>query len=131
MYQGLRMEDYLKYVGKTKEEYRKEFFPQAAEIVKQQLVLDKIITDQKIEATEEDIEKRIEEMAKDTNMAVPDYKKHMQAKQMDYVKNDVIVKKLFAFLKENNEISVKKEGAKKPAAKKSAKAKAAGEAEQK
>lgn len=69
MYQGLRMEDYLKYVGKTKEEYRKEFFPQAAEIVKQQLVLDKIITDQKIEATEEDIEKRIEEMAKEIGRA--------------------------------------------------------------
>lgn len=121
MYQGLRMEDYLRYVGKTKEEYQKEFIPQATEIVKQQLVIDKIITEQKLEATEEDVEKRIEEMAAETNMAVPDYKKHMQAKQMDYVKNDVIVKKLFAYLKANNAITAKKEGAaKKGGAKKTA-----------
>lgn len=111
MYQGLRLEDYLRYVGKTKEEYQKEFIPQATEIVKQQLVIDKIITDQKLEATDEDVEKRIEEMAADTNMAVPEYKKHMQAKQMDYVKNDVIVKKLFDYLKANNTITTKKEGA--------------------
>lgn len=121
MYQGLRMEDYLRYVGKTKEEYQKEFIPQATEIVKQQLVINKIITEQKLEATEEDVEKRIEEMAAETNMAVPDYKKHMQAKQMDYVKNDVIVKKLFAYLKANNAITAKKEGAaKKGGAKKTA-----------
>ncbi len=121
MYQGLRLEDYLRYVGKTKEEYQKEFIPQATEIVKQQLVIDKIITEQKLEATDEDVEKRIEEMAADTNMAVPEYKKHMQAKQMDYVKNDVIVKKLFDYLKANNTITTKKEGA----AKKSASTKSA------
>ncbi len=121
MYQGLRLEDYLRYVGKTKEEYQKEFIPQATEIVKQQLVIDKIITEQKLEATDEDVEKRIEEMAADTNMAVPEYKKHMQAKQMDYVKNDVIVKKLFDYLKANNTITTKKEGAaKKSTATKSA-----------
>lgn len=121
MYQGLRLEDYLRYVDKTKEEYQKEFIPQATEIVKQQLVIDKIITEQKLEATDEDVEKRIEEMAADTNMAVPEYKKHMQAKQMDYVKNDVIVKKLFDYLKANNTITTKKEGAaKKSTATKSA-----------
>ncbi len=107
-YQGLKLEDYLKYVGKSMEDFRKGYYDQAKDIVKSQLVIEKIITDEKIEATDSDIEERIEEMAKSQNKPAPDVKKNMAARQLDYIKNDIIIKKLFDFLKKENNISVEK-----------------------
>ena len=104
-YQGLKLEDYLKYVGKSIEDYRNEYKPQAESIVKSQLVIEKIISDEKIEATEADVEARIEEMAKAQGREVPDLKKNMQARQLDYVKNEIVIKKLFDFLKSANVIA--------------------------
>ena len=103
-YQGLKLEDYLKYIGKTMEDYRKEYEPQAKEIVKSQLVIEKVIAEEKIEATEADVEERIAEMAKAQNKPAPDVKKNMQARQLDYIKNDIIIKKLFDTLKKENVI---------------------------
>ena len=104
-YQGLKLEDYLKYVGKTVEDYRNEYKPQAESIVKSQLVIEKIISDEKIEATDADVEARIEEMAKAQGREIPDLKKNMQARQLDYVKNEIVIKKLFDFLKSANVIA--------------------------
>lgn len=104
-YQGLKLEDYLKYVGKTVEDYRNEYKPQAESIVKSQLVIEKIISDEKIEATDADVEARIEEMAKAQGREIPDVKKNMQARQLDYVKNEIVIKKFFEFLKKNNTIA--------------------------
>ena len=103
-YQGLKLEDYLKYLGKTMEEYRKEYAPQAKEIVKSQLVIDKIIETEKIDATEEDVDAKISEMAKAQNKPVPEVKDKMQARQLDYIKNEIIIKKLFDTLKKENVI---------------------------
>ncbi len=103
-YQGLKLADYLKYLGKTMDEYRKEYEPQAKDIVKSQLVIEKIISEEKIDATDEDVEARIAEMAKAQDKPVPDVKKNMQARQLDYIKNDIIVKKLFETLKKENVI---------------------------
>lgn len=103
-YQGLKLEDYLKYVGKTMEEYRKGYYDQAKDLVKSQLVIGKIIEEEKIDATEDDVTAKIEEMAKAQGKKAPDLKKDMAARQLDYVKNEIIVKKLFDFLKSANEI---------------------------
>ena len=103
-YQGLKLEDYLKYIGKTMQDFRKDYEPQAQEYVKAQLVIEKIIDVEKIEATEEDITARVEEMAKAQNKPAPDVKKNMAARQLDYIKNDIIIKKLFDTLKTSNVI---------------------------
>ncbi len=104
-YQGLKLEDYLKYIGKSMEDYRKDYRSQAENIVKSQLVIEKIITDEKIEATDEDVEAKIQDMAKAQGKEAPDVKKNMAARQLDYVKNEIIIKKLFDFLKSANKIS--------------------------
>jgi trigger factor len=103
-YQGLKLEDYLKYMGKTMEEFKKDYEGQAREIVKSQLVIDKLIEKQEIEATDEDVEARVEEMAKAQNKPTPDVKKNMNARQLDYIKNDIVIKKLFDTLKSANVI---------------------------
>ena len=103
-YQGLKLEDYLKYIGKSMEDYRKEFAPQAQENVKSQLVIGKIIEDEKIEATDEDVEERIAEMAKAQDKPVPDVKKNMHARQLDYIRNEIVIKKFFETLKNLNDV---------------------------
>ena len=42
------------------------------------------------------IQARVEEMAKAQNKPAPDVKKNMGARQLDYIKNDIIIKKLCA-----------------------------------
>ena len=103
-YQGLKFEDYLKYTGKTIDDVKKDYREQAEEMVKSQLVIDKIITVEEIKATEEEIEERVKEMAEKQGKKVPDIKKAMGSRQMDYIENDIIIKKLFDILKKNNVI---------------------------
>lgn len=112
MYQGLKFEDYLKYTGQTEDDYRAGCRDSAKEHVKTQLVIDKILTEEKIVATEEDIMAKIEEQASSVGKSVEEYAKSVTDKQRGYIENGVIIDKLFKFLKENNEI-----GGKKPAKK--------------
>ena len=103
-YQGLKLADYLKYMDKTMEDFRKDYVEQATEYVKSQLVIETIIEREEIVATDEEVEKRVEEMAKAQGKAVPDIKKNMGARQLDYIKNDIIIKKFFDLLKNSNTI---------------------------
>ena len=63
-YQGLNLDQYLKMIGKTEEEMKKEYEPQAIEAIKSRLVLEAIIKAEKIEASEDEIKAKMEEMAK-------------------------------------------------------------------
>jgi len=105
MYQGLRLEDYLKYTKQTIEQYREGFKEQAGEIVKQQLVIDKILTVEGIDATEEEVEAKIKDMAEKQGKKVPEFKKGLPEKQLEYLKNEIIITKLFDFLKKENTIA--------------------------
>ena len=62
-YQGLKLEQYLQMMGKTVEEMQKEYEPQAIEAIKSRLALEAIIKAEKIEATAEEIDSKIKEMA--------------------------------------------------------------------
>lgn len=62
-YQGLNLDTYLQYMGKTKEEFRKEYEEQAKTSVKSRLVLEAIEKEEKIEPDEEAINNKIKEMA--------------------------------------------------------------------
>ena len=63
-YQGLKMEQYLQMMGKTTEEMKKEYEPQAIEGIKSRLALEAVIKAEKIEATKEEIDEKLKEMAK-------------------------------------------------------------------
>ncbi len=99
MYQGLKLEDYLKMTNSTMEEFRKGYVPDATNQVKGQLVIDKIITDEKIEATEEEIVARIAELAEHSKKPAEEYTKNITDSQRDYISKNIIIKKLFAYLK--------------------------------
>jgi trigger factor len=63
---GRGMDDYLRSVGKSSEEFREELRPVATKNVDASLVINKITKEENIEASEEDIEERITGMTQNT-----------------------------------------------------------------
>lgn len=121
MYQGIKLEEYLKYLGQSMKEFRAQFVSQATPRVLQQLVIEKIVKDENITATDKEVDEKIAEQAKSVDKTAEEYKKTIDPRQVDYIKNDLIITKLFDFLKANNELysdeKTEKPAAKKPAAK--------------
>ncbi|MDE7181650.1 MAG: trigger factor [Clostridia bacterium] len=123
MYQGLKLDDYLKYMELTMEQFRAQFKEQAQPRVLSQLVIDKIIRTEGIKADDKEVDAKIEEQAKSVGKTLAEYKKNIDPRQVEYITNDVIITKLFDFLKKNNEMyteggkPVAKKTAAKPAAK--------------
>lgn len=103
-YQGLKLADYLKYIGQTMEDYRKNYREQAEKLVKSQLVIEKIIDTEKLEATDAEVDEKIEEMAKAQGKKAPELKKTAGVRQLEYIKNEIVIKKLFDTLKKDNVI---------------------------
>ena len=106
MYQGLKLQDYLYFLKTTMADFRKQYEEQAAKNVKSQLIISKIIEEEKIEATEEEVDAKIAEQAKSVDKTAEEYKKNMDPRQIDYIRSDIVITKLFDFLKANNEMFV-------------------------
>lgn len=62
-YQGLNFAQYLQMMGKTEADMRKEMEEQALRQVKTKLVLEAIVKAEKIEASEEEVSTKLQEMA--------------------------------------------------------------------
>ena len=103
-YQGITLEDYAKYLGKTVDEFKDEIKKNSARNVKARLVLEKLIRDENLDITEADIDQKIEEMAKNAGKSLEDFKKQVNNDLVNRVANELLMKKLLAFLHENNEI---------------------------
>ncbi len=106
MYQGLKLQDYLDFLKVTVSDFRKNYEEQAKKNVLSQLIIGKIIETEKIEATEEEINAQIEKQAASVEKSFDEYKKGMDPRQIDYIRSDIIITKLFDFLKANNEMYV-------------------------
>ncbi len=98
MYQGLKLEDYIKYMGQTMEQFRAQYKPQAAPRVLSQLVIDKIIRTEGFTAEDAEVEAKIAEQAASVEKTAEEYKKSMDPRQYEYIKSDIIITKLFDFL---------------------------------
>ena len=79
-YQGLNLEQYLKMMGKSEEDFRKDYKEQAEKNVKTRLVLEQIVKDEKIKEDEKYIKEKLEEMAKQYNRKVEDLEKNEELK---------------------------------------------------
>ncbi|MBQ9713927.1 MAG: trigger factor [Clostridia bacterium] len=106
MYQGLKLQDYLDFLKITTADFRKNYAEQAEKNVKSQLIISQLIKDEKIEATEEEVDAKVAEQAASVNKTAEEYKKNMDPRQFDYIRNDIIITKLFDMLKANNEMYV-------------------------
>ena len=101
-YQGLKFDQYLQMMGKTEEEFRKESEPQAIEGIKSRLALEAIIEKEKIEATDKEVEEKLEEMAKSYGKTADELKDNENIKE--YIKNGITSEKAIDFLVKNAKI---------------------------
>ncbi|MBE0070009.1 trigger factor [Thermoanaerobacterium thermosaccharolyticum] len=108
-YQGLNLDKYLEITGKSKDDLRKEMHDDAALRVKTQLVVDKIGKVENITATDEEVENRLNEMAKNYNVNVEDLKKELSETQLNNIRDDIIYFKTIDFIFENSKIVSKEE----------------------
>ena len=95
--QGLRLEDYLKYMGQTVEQFRASFMPQAEKQVKIGLALEAVAAAEHIEASEDEINAEIKRIADQYKMEedkvrelinVEDLKQDLaRTKAIDFIKS--------------------------------------------
>ncbi len=97
-YQGISFDQYLKMLNMSKEDVKKEFVPTAKERVKTTLCLEELAKAEKIDPSEDDINKYYEDMSKAYGMEVDEVKKYVP---VDTVTNDVKLQKALDSLKNN------------------------------
>ncbi len=99
-YQGLKLEQYLQMVGKTKTEVEKEYEPQAIEAIKSRLALEAVIKAEKIEASIDELEEKLKEMAK--NYGKENDEEFMKNENVrNYIKKGIESEKAINFIVDN------------------------------
>ena len=98
--QGISIDMYYAFTKSTENDLRTHFEKEAYSHVLYRLMLEEIKTQEKIEITDEDVEKEAEDSAKKYNMKKEDFIKAMGGKDM--VRYDLEVKKTIDLLKELN-----------------------------
>ena len=102
-YQGAKLEQYLKMMGKTEEEVKKEYEPQAKEGIKSRLAIEAVIKAEKIEATDKEVEDKLKEMAKSYGKENDkEFLKNENVK--NYIKESIESEKALEFLIKNAKI---------------------------
>ena len=102
--QGLKFEDYLKYMGQTPEQMMEQMAPQAEKQVKIRLALEAVAAAENIVVSEEEVEAKLQEMADQYKMELAKVKELVNA---DDLKKDLSVNKAIDFLKADAVITEK------------------------
>ena len=116
--QGIPLDTYLQYMGMDRDKFKESMRDNAVKQVKLQLAVEKIAELEKIEATDEEVEAQLKEMADMYQLDVEQVKKWVN---IEDVKKDVVGKKTVDFLVANAKAIVAekpKKTTKKAAAKK-------------
>mgnify|MGYP003531402035 FL=1 len=95
---GLSFQQFLQYSGQTIDKFRENTRPEAIKRIKTSLCLEKIAEEQKLEATDEDVDKRIDDMAKQYGMKSEDLKKNIQDDELDTFKEQIKMEKAIDFV---------------------------------
>jgi len=112
MYGGMKIEDYLKAMQTTPEDFTKERRPEAEKMIKTRLVLQDIVKAEKIKVEQKDLEELIEKEAESAKQTTDEYLKKMPKERFMQLNSEILVKKLFDLLKKENTIEYKKSAAK-------------------
>ncbi len=87
--QGLKFEDYLKYMGMDEAQYRENLRPQAENDIKVRLVLEEIVRRENITASEEALDEKLAQMGKNYKMEVEQIKKLLSPADLNGVRRDI------------------------------------------
>lgn len=98
--QGLSLEQYLQFTKKTLEDMEKDLEPEAKKNLTYRFMLEEIAKLEKIDATEEDLDKEIEDLSKMYNMTKEEIVNAFGNKEI--VKDELINRKTIEYLEKNN-----------------------------
>jgi trigger factor len=100
-----RMLQMLSQGGDGLEDIEGKWRPSAEKALHSRLIVEKLMEDQHIEASNEEIEKEIESFAAESDMSVEDFKKrYSEDKAMEYIKDEVRERKIFDLILGENTI---------------------------
>ncbi len=97
-YQGISFDQYLKIIGSSMEEIKKEFEPEASARVKTTLCLEELAKVENLQASEKDVEDYYNDTAKAYGIKAEDVKKYIPVDQVQY---NVKLKNALDLLKNN------------------------------
>ena len=89
----------------TMEQLRESYQEQAKKSVKTRLVFEALIKQEKLEVTDEEYEQKVSSMAETAKKDVEEFKKGLPERQVEYIKNEIVIDKLFKLLKELNPVN--------------------------
>ena len=101
-YQGIKIDDYMTYLNTNVEDFKKQKREEATHNVKARLVLQKIIKDNKLTATQKEMDEKIMKYSKTSKDKLEEFKKSLSEYEKAYIENDVIMTKLVKLLSEGN-----------------------------
>ena len=111
MYQGLRMEDYLKYTGQTREALAESYKGEAENRVKVELVLEAIRAAEGLEPTEEEVEAQTAKQAERMGQELEAFKAGLTDEQQSYLVDTAAIQKVCDLMKAGATVNVKAEEA--------------------
>lgn len=101
-YQGMNLEQYLKLLNKSAEDFRNELRPEAERAVKVRLVLEAVCADAKIEVAEEEMTAKIKELAEAYGRKEDELNKNEEFKK--YIEASIKSEKTVKYIVENAKI---------------------------
>ena len=103
MYQGMKLDDYFKYTGQTREQVREMYKPGAEERVKTQLVVAAVMKAEEIKADEAEIDAEIAKYAEQNKKSLDEFKAMLSDGDKEYFSEIASLQKTIAFLKDHAE----------------------------
>ena len=101
MYQGMKLDDYFKYTGQTREQVREAYKPTAEERVRTQLVIEAVMKAEDIKATDEEVDAEIAKYAEQNKKTPEEFKEMLTDADRNYFSEIASLQKTVNFLKEN------------------------------
>ena len=112
---GLSMEQYLQFSGMTVDKLMEQVRPEAETRIKTSLVLEAIVKEENIEASDADVDAEVEKMAAMYGMEADKLKEYMGENEKNSMKRDIAITKAVEFVmsnvKEKAKAKTKKEDA--------------------
>lgn len=104
-YQGLELDKYLEIMGMDMSKFREQFSKRAEQEVKTQLVLEKIGVVEAIVPSEDDTNDEIKKLAESYKQSEEDFRQHLKAEDIEYIRSNLVTRKTVDFLLENAQLS--------------------------
>ncbi|GHV65599.1 trigger factor [Spirochaetia bacterium] len=105
---GTTVEEITKIMGgtgKTAEQIQDEWRPDAVKALHSRLIVETLMEELKLEASDEEVEKQVETLAQEENAPLDEVKKYYEQETMkEYLKEDIKERKLFDILLKENTI---------------------------